>query len=264
MVGEGKPQSSSLMRTVSLLAALESGKVKLSDTVDTRGGVVMVDDEVLKDHNWHRGGYGGITVLEGVMVSSNIATYENVKKAFGDGQTFIDMLRKMNYETEGMLTPQDKEWKSADLAWLSIGYNQQVYPYQMLTFYNAIANGGKMVKPILYKGETEIINPQIACKANVDSVRLALTKVVSEGLGKPAASGKVQVAGAAGASKISIEDDDSDKFLEYSVEFCGFFPADQPKYSIIVSMNKMGLPASGGLMAGSVFSEIVDLMVDME
>ena len=261
MVGEGKPQSSSLMRTVSLLAALESGKVKLSDTVDTKGGVVMVDDEVLKDHNWHRGGYGEITVLEGVMVSSNIATYENVKKAFGDGQTFIDMLRKMNYETEGMLTPQDKEWECADLAWLSIGYNQQVYPYQMLTFYNAIANGGKMVKPILYKGETEIINPQIACKANVDSVRLALTKVVSEGLGKPAASGKVQVAGATGTSQISIVDDDSDKLLEYSVEFCGFFPADQPKYSIIVSMNKMGLPASGGLMAGSVFSEIVNYMV---
>ena len=261
MVGEGKPQSSSLMRTVSLLAALESGKVKLSDTVDTKGGVVMVDDEVLKDHNWHRGGYGEITVLHGVMVSSNIATYENVKKAFGDGQTFIDMLRKMNYETEGMLTPQDKEWKSADLAWLSIGYNQQVYPYQMLTFYNAIANGGKMVKPILYEGKTEIINPQIACKANVDSVRLALTKVVSEGLGKPAASGKVQVAGAAGTSQISIVDDDPDKLLEYSVEFCGFFPADQPKYSIIVSMNKMGLPASGGLMAGSVFSEIVDYMV---
>jgi cell division protein FtsI (penicillin-binding protein 3) len=198
------------------------------------------------------------------MVSSNIATYENVKKAFGDGQTFIDMLRKMNYETEGMLTPQDKEWECADLAWLSIGYNQQVYPYQMLTFYNAIANGGKMVKPMLYKGETEIINPQIASKENVDSVQLALTKVVSEGLGKPAASGKVQVAGATGTSQISIVDDDSDKLLEYSVEFCGFFPADQPKYSIIVSMNKMGLPASGGLMAGSVFSEIVDLMVEME
>ena len=261
MVGEGKPQSSSLMRTVSLLAALESGKVKLSDMVDTKEGVMIVDDEVLKDHNWHRGGYGEITVLHGVMVSSNIATYENVKKAFGDGQTFIDMLRKMNYETEGMLTPQDKEWECADLAWLSIGYNQQVYPYQMLTFYNAIANGGKMVKPILYKGETEIINQQIACKANVDSVRLALTKVVSEGLGKPAASGKVQVAGATGTSQISIVDDDSDKLLEYSVEFCGFFPADQPKYSIIVSMNKMGLPASGGLMAGSVFSEIVDYMV---
>ena len=264
MVGEGKPQSSSLMRTVSLLAALESGKVKLSDTVDTKGGVVMVDDEVLKDHNWHRGGYGEITVLHGVMVSSNIATYLNVDRAFGDGEKYIEMLRKMNYEVEEILTPRHDKLDNSDLAWLSIGYNQQVYPYQMLTFYNAIANGGKMVKPMLYKGETEIINPQIASKENVDSVQLALTKVVSEGLGKPAASGKVQVAGATGTSQISIVDDDSDKLLEYSVEFCGFFPADQPKYSIIVSMNKMGLPASGGLMAGSVFSEIVDLMVEME
>ena len=74
------------------------------------------------------------------------------------------------------------------------------------------------------------------------------------------------MAGAPGVSKISIVDDDSDSntFLEYSVEFCGFFPANNPKYSVIVSMNKMGLPASGGLMAGSVFSEIVDLMVEME
>jgi cell division protein FtsI (penicillin-binding protein 3) len=264
MVGEGKPQSSSLMRTVSLLAALESGKVKLSDTVDTKEGVMMVDDEVLKDHNWHRGGYGEITVLEGVMVSSNIATYLNVDRAFGDGEKYIEMLRKMNYEVEEILTPRHDKLDNSDLAWLSIGYNQQVYPYQMLTFYNAIANGGKMVKPMLYKGKTEIINPQIASKENVDSVQLALTKVVSEGLGKPAASGKVQVAGATGTSQISIVDDDSDKLLEYSVEFCGFFPADHPKYSIIVSMNKMGLPASGGLMAGSVFSEIVDLMVEME
>ena len=262
MVGEGKPQSSSLMRTVSLLAALESGKVKLSDTVDTKEGIMMIDDRELKDHNWHRGGYGEITVLQGVMVSSNIATYKNVKKAFGEEQAYIDMLRRMNYETEEMLIPQDKEWVSADWAWLSIGYNQLVYPFQMLTIYNAIANGGKMVKPMLYKGETEIINPQIASKANVDSVRLALTKVVSEGLGKPAASEKVQVAGATGTSQINIVDADSDKIMEYSVEFCGFFPADQPKYSIIVSMNKIGYPVSGGLMAGSVFSEIVDFMVD--
>ena len=261
MVGEGKPQSSSLMRTVSLLAALESGKVKLSDMVDTKEGVMMVDDRPLKDHNWHRGGYGEITVEKGLMVSSNIATYLNVDRAFGDGEKYIEMLRKMNYEVEEILTPRHDKLDNSDLAWLSIGYNQQVYPYQMLTFYNAIANGGKMVKPMLYKGETEIINPQIASKENVDSVQLALTKVVSEGLGKPAASGKVQVAGATGTSQISIVDDDSDKLLEYSVEFCGFFPADHPKYSIIVSMNKMGLPASGGLMAGSVFSEIVNYMV---
>ena len=266
MVGVGKPQTSRLMRTVSLLAALESGKVKLSDTVDTKEGILIVDGRPLKDHNWRRGGYGKITVLQGMITSSNIATYTNVKNAFDEEKAFIDMLLKMNYETEEMLTPQDKAWGNTDLAWLSIGYNQLVYPYQLLTFYNAIANGGKMVKPLLYKGDTEVINPQIASKANVDSVRLALTKIVAEGLGKNAASEKVQVAGASGTSQISISNDDSDsnELVEYSVEFCGFFPADNPKYSIIVSMNKMGLPASGGIMAGSVFSEIVNYMVETE
>ena len=123
-----------------------------------------------------------------------------------------------------------------------------------------------MVKPILYKGETEIINSQIASKENIDSIQRALVKVVTEALGKPAASEKVEVAGTPSTSKISIVDDDLDSktFLEYSVEFCGFFPADNPKYSVIVSMNKMGLPASGGLMAGSVFSEIVDFMMETE
>ena len=130
----------------------------------------------------------------------------------------------------------------------------------MLTFYNAIANEGKMVKPLLYKGETEVINPQIASKANIDSLQMALIKVINEGLGKPAQSEKVQVAGVSGGCQLSTEKDDSEGRVNtmYAVEFCGYFPADAPKYSIIVSMNKVGLPASGSLMAGSVFQEIVE------
>ena len=176
------------------------------------------------------------------------------------------MLNKLNYETEEMFTPKDNGWNKKELAWLTIGYNQLVYPFQMLTIYNAIANDGKMVKPMLYKGETKVINPQIASKENVDSIQMALTMVVKEGLGKPAGSEKVQVAGATGTSQISIlgEETETKSLMEYSVEFCGFFPADNPKYSIIVSMNKRGLPASGGLMAGSVFSEIVDFMMERE
>ena len=133
----------------------------------------------------------------------------------------------------------------------------------MLTFYNAIANNGKMVKPTLYKGETEVINPQIASRANIDSLQMALIKVVNEGLGKPAQSEKVQVAGVSGGCQLSTEEDDSEGRVNtiYVVEFCGYFPADAPKYSIIVRMNKKGLPASGGLMAGSVFGEIADCMV---
>lgn len=264
MVGEGKPQESGLMRTVSLLAALETGKVKLSDTVNTQNGILMVEDEPLKDHNWHRGGYGEITMLESLMVGSNIGNYQITRRAFENEQAYVDMLNKLNYETEEMFTPKDNKWNKKELAWLTIGYNQLVYPFQMLTIYNAIANEGKMVKPMLYKGESQIINPQIATKENIDSIQMALTMVVKEGLGKPAGSEKVQVAGATGTSHIStIENESNDKQInEYSVEFCGFFPADTPKYSIIVSMNKMGLPASGGLMAGSVFSEIVDFMME--
>lgn len=267
MVGEGKSQESSgLMRAVSMLAALETGKVKLSDTVDTGGGVIVIHDRVMKDHNWHRGGYGEITRLQGMMVSSNIANYLTTKEAFENEQTYIDMLHRMNYEAEQMVTPQDSAWNNTAWAWLSIGYNQLVYSFQMLTFYNAIANGGKMVKPILYKGETEVINPQIASKENIDSIRMGLALIVKEGLGKPAGSDKVQVAGATGTTQLRMfENDTNDKILhEYNVEFCGYFPADDPQYSIIVSINKIGLPASGGLMAGSVFSEIVDYMVDME
>ena len=266
MAGEGKPQESGLMRTVSMLAALETGKVKLSDTVDTREGVIMIHDRVMKDHNWTRGGYGEITRLKGMMVSSNIANYLTTKEAFENEQTYIDMLHRMNYDAERMVTSQDSGWNNTAWAWLSIGYNQMVYPFQMLTFYNAIANGGKMVKPILYKGETEVIKPQIASKENVDSIQMALTLIVKEGLGKPAGSDKVQVAGATGTTQLRMfENNTNDKiFHEYNVEFCGYFPADDPQYSIIVSINKIGLPASGGLMAGSVFSEIVDYMVDME
>lgn len=267
MVGEGKPQESSgLMRTVSMLAALETGKVKLSDTVDTEGGVIVIHDRVMKDHNWHRGGYGEINRLQGMMVSSNIANYLTTKEAFEDAQAYIDMLHRMNYEAEQMVTPQDTAWNNTAWAWLTIGYNQLVYPFQMLTFYNAIANEGKMVKPMLYKGETKVINLQIASRENIDSIQLALMMVVKEGLGKPAGSDKVQVAGATGTSKLRMfENETNDKtFHEYSVEFCGYFPADEPKYSIIVSINKIGLPASGGLMAGTVFSEIVDYMMEKE
>ena len=275
MVGNGNSQASGLIRTASLLAALETGKVKLSDTVDVGEGVYMVHNRELLDHNWHRGGYGKLTTLQGLIVNSHIANYKNIERAFTEEQAYFDMLDKMNYgqpdNIEGLdslkavhfVTPNDSGWNNTSLAWFCIGYNQQISPIQMLTFYNAIANDGKMVKPTLYKGETEVINPQIASKANIDSLQMALVKAVTEGLGKPAQSEKVQVAGVSGGSQISTDEDNSEGKMntKYSVEYCGYFPAENPKYSIIVSMNKVGLPASGNLMAGSVFKEIVDCMV---
>lgn len=216
MVGNNNKQPSALIRSISILAALETGKVKLSDTIDVENGIYIVNNDTLKDHNWHRGGYGKITLEQGIMVGSNIATYKAVEKAFDNEQVYYDQM-------SDSITYTDKNLKHN-----SIGYGLEVTPLQLLYIYNdAIKN---------------------------DSLKVAFRKTVTEGLGKQANSDKVQVVGVPATTIIN----DS----IYAVEFVGYFPADEPKYSIIVSMNKKGLPASGGLMAGSAFKEIVDCMTE--
>ena len=264
-------QSTGLMHPISLLVALETGKVKLSDKVDTGNGIYQIHGRELKDHNWHRGGYGELTVQEGLATSSNIAIYKTMEKAFANNpQSYFDLLANMSYgkpdsitgianlKPAHFVTPKDNNWAKSDFAWSSIGYNQQISPIQILTFYNAIANNGKMIQPQLFKDSVVVINPQIASRASIDSLKKALVFNVTDGLGQPAKSDKVLVAGMQGTSSLSTNED-STKGM-YAVEFCGYFPTDNPKYSIIVSINKAGLPASGELMAGDVFKKIVGLL----
>ena len=254
---------SALMHPISILAALETGKVKLSDMVDVGNGSYSVQDRELKDHNWHRGGYGKISIKQGLASSSNIAVYKTMEKTFGDdAQAYFNLLNKVNYGKPNSIagianlkpayfvTPKDSGWSDTAFAWFCIGYNQTITPIQMLTFYNAIANSGKMVQPQLYKDSTTVLNPQIANQANIDSLKQTLEYVVTDGLGQPAKSDKVQVAGKTGT--VQLEDG------SYIVEFCGYFPATAPQYSIIVSIHKDGLPASGGLMASDVFRQITE------
>ena len=268
-------QSTGLMHPISLLAALETGKVKLSDKVDTGNGIYQIHGRELKDHNWHRGGYGELTVQEGLATSSNIAIYKTMEKAFANNpQSYFDLLANMSYgkpdsitgianlKPAHFVTPKDNNWAKSDFAWSSIGYNQQISPIQILTFYNAIANNGKMIQPQLFKDSVVVINPQIASRASIDSLKKALVFNVTDGLGQPAKSDKVLVAGMQGTSSLSTNEDSTKDM--YAVEFCGYFPTDNPKYSIIVSINKTGLPASGGLMAGNVFKKIVDYIKDWE
>ena len=253
-------QSTGLMHPISLLAALETGKVKLSDKVDTGNGIYQVQGRELKDHNWHRGGYGEITAQEGLAASSNIAIYKTMEKAFGDNpQTFFDLLANMSYgkpdSINGIASLQPYKITEKNITWNCIGYEQLISPIQVLTFYNAIANNGKMIQPQLYKDSVVVINPQIASRASIDSLKLALAFNITDGLGHPAKSDKVLVAGMQGTSSLSTNEDSTKDM--YAVEFCGYFPTDNPKYSIIVSINKTGLPASGGLMAGDVFRKII-------
>ena len=251
-------QSTGLMHPISLLAALETGKVKLSDKVDTGNGIYQVHGRELKDHNWHRGGYGELTVQEGLAASSNIAIYKTMEKAFGDNpQTFFDLLTNMSYgkpdSINGIASLQPYKITEKNITWNCIGYEQLISPIQVLTFYNAIANNGKMIQPQLYKDSVVVINPQIASRASIDSLKKALVFNVTDGLGQPAKSDMITVAGQQGTIVVSTDNGNT----VYSVEFCGYFPANNPKYSIIVSINKTGLPASGGLMAGDVFKKII-------
>lgn len=254
---------SALIHPISILAALETGKVKLADTVDVGNGSYSTQDRELKDHNWHRGGYGEISIKQGLASSSNIAVYKTMEKAFGNNaQAYFNLLNNMSYgkpdsiagianlKPAYFVTPKDSGWSDTAFAWFCIGYNQTITPIQMLTFYNAIANSGKMVQPQLYKDSTTVINPQIVSQANIDSLKQALEYVVTDGLGQPTKSDKIQIAGETGT--VQLENGN------YIVEFCGYFPANAPQYSIIVSIHKDGLPASGGLMAGDVFKQITE------
>ena len=260
-------QSTGLMHPISLLAALETGKVKLSDKVDTGNGIYQIHGRELKDHNWHRGGYGELTIQEGLAASSNIAIYKTMEKAFGDNpQTFFDLLANMSYgkpdSINGIASLQPYKITEKNITWNCIGYEQLISPIQVLTFYNAIANNGKMIQPQLYKDSVVVINPQIASRASIDSLKKALVFNITDGLGQPAKSDKVLVAGMQGTSSLSTNEDSTKDM--YAVEFCGYFPTDNPKYSIIVSINKTGLPASGGLMAGDIFKKIIDNIISYE
>ena len=223
------------------------------------------------------GGYEDLNLARALEVSSNIGIGMPIWKFYkGHESDFFDDLNKMSFGQpdfidgiEGLKptiydSPKDSDWVNKLIIWSAIGYYRKIAPIQMLTFYNAIANDGKMVKPTLKTGEIEIINPQIASKDNIKKMQVILEHVVSQGLGVKAGTPILRVAGKTGISEIEEYDyynEVGTPLAEYQVAFCGYFPADAPKYSIIVSMNKLGLPASGGRMAGVVFHDIVEWMI---
>lgn len=271
-------EQGSLMKTVSLLVALETGKVTLDEVVDTKDGVWIIDDDrTLRDHNWRRGGYGLMTLERALEVSSNIGISKTIWNLFkGHEQDYFNKLDSMNYGQPDSIvgienlsptsyhTPKDSDWINKDIIWSSIGYNRKMAAIQMLTFYNAIANNGKMVKPTLQPGIIKVINEQIASRKNIESIQQALEHVVSQGLGKLAGSKLIKVAGKTGTTQVGEYYEGENTVSEYHLAFCGYFPADKPKYSMIVSLNKLGLPASGGAMAGEAFHNIVEWMIDNE
>ena len=249
-------QPTGLMRPISLLAALEKGKVNLNDSIDTKEGMIDISGYLLEDYNWRRGGNGKTSVQQGFLLSSNIATYLAVKQAFGkEYDRFYKAITNMGYglPQNSFKAILPSPYNDISLAKFVNGKNQQITPLQILTFYNAIANNGKMVKPTFHKRDTTIIKEQLASKENIAIIQQLLVQKVKDGLAHQAHSNKVSIAGEQGAVAAKGNRDNT----VYCLQFCGYYPSDNPQYSIIVSLNKKGLPASGG-MAASIVTEVIE------
>ncbi len=234
----GSKHSSALMRTVSVLAALNTGKVNPDDKFDSGAGIYAFGNDTVFDHNWRKGGYGELTLRQALAYSSDIGITRAVDEAFPDKKDFFASVRKMSFgqslEVEGLKV--DSSSQDADMPWCYyvMGY-QKVAPIQMLVFYNAIANKDKIASP-----------------SSIADIRGMLEDVVKKGLGKGAMSDKVEVAGMNG----TISNEDS----TLTADFCGYFLADKPRYTILVSVHRKELPAAGGRMAGAIFREIAEFI----
>lgn len=272
----------STFKTASIMVALEDGKITPDTEVDTGNGIMNMYGSKMKDHNWHRGGYGKINVTRILEVSSNIGVSYLIDKHYHNNpQSYVNGLKRMSLDQtlhlqipgEGkpnIKGPKERYFAKTTLPWMSIGYETQIPPINTLTFYNAIANDGVMVRPkfvkaavkdgeVIHEYPTEVINPKICSDRTLAQIRDILEKVVSQGLAKPAGSKQFSVSGKTGTAQISQGTAGyKTGRTQYLVSFCGYFPSEAPQYSCIVAIQKSGLPASGGLMAGSVFSKIAE------
>lgn len=278
----------SVFKTASIMVALDDGVVDTTYRVETAGGVWPMYGREMKDHNWRRGGYGLLTLPQTLMVSSNIGVsriiddhYRNNPEKFVKGIYRTGLADNLHIPLVGatparirMPKKNDRgqwlNWSSTALPWMSIGYETQIPPISTLTFYNAIANGGKMMRPrfvkqVVKNGEVlmdfppQVLRERICKEKTLKEIQRILDRVVSEGLGHKAGSASFRVAGKTGTAQMSKGAQGyKSGGTNYLLSFAGYFPDDNPRYSCIVCIQKSGLPASGGGMSGVVFHDIAE------
>lgn len=282
VIGESV-EPGSTFKLVSMLAALEEGCIKLTDTINTGNGVVTYYGAKMKDS--HEGGYGKISACDVFAYSSNVGTSKIVKACFDKNpKAFIERIyslhlhEKLGLDVKGegipvIKDPSDTSWSGLTLPWMSIGYEVKITPMQILTLYNAIANNGVMVKPKLIKElrhhgevfkqfETQVINPSICSKETLEALKKMMEAVVEKGTAKNLLGTPYKIAGKTGTAQIArgkygYRDENAQK--TYRASFVGYFPADNPKYSIIVVVNSPSKSVYyGNVVAGPIFKEIAD------
>jgi cell division protein FtsI (penicillin-binding protein 3) len=244
----------SVFKVASFLVALDDGVADTSYVIHTGCGVEMMHGRPMKDHNWRRGGYGDINMARALEVSSNIGVSHVIDKYYGkEPERYVKGLYRVGIHEDlklplvGYLPPSIRmpernkrgqyiNWSKTALPWMSIGYETQIAPINTVTFYNAIANNGKMMRPrfvkkVMKNGETiaeyppQVIKPSIAKPQAIKTMQTILEHVVSQGLGKKAGSRSFKVAGKTGTAEEA-------KNRANHALFIGYAPYDNPEIAI--------------------------------
>ena len=283
----------SVFKATTLMTVIEDGFVKsLDDVIPMNNGVIPGYPQ-----DTHIKGNGEISVLRGFEISSNyVFRYLAVKNYNDNPKRFLDKLymyklgQAFDFDLKGLSepyipSPDSKQWSATDLGSTAIGYSVKETPLHILTFYNAIANKGRMMKPYLVesiekngavktKKGPSVLNASICSKATADTMLRAMRAVTSEGTAKRLKGAKLTVAGKTGTSRQVLSKEEIDKYGMSSpyvtkdgsyhnlATFVGFFPAENPKYSAIVCMKSDLIRGSlyGGVGPAAVMREVVDAM----
>ncbi|HEY0031240.1 MAG TPA: penicillin-binding protein [Bacteroidia bacterium] len=266
----------STFKLPSLVAVMEDFNVSLNEIVDIGDGVCYYSNERVADS--HPPEKSRITVQEVFELSSNVGVTKIISKYYAkDPQKYIDRLYKMNLNDplnipipgEGkpyIKNTDDKSWSKISLQWISYGYESRITPLQILNFYAAVANDGKMMRPMFVKEirnrgksikvfEPEIINPAVCSKSTVEKAKKMMEGVVLNGTAKSLKAADYQIAGKTGTAQMGIVNGK----MTYQASFVGYFPADNPKYACIVVVSApSGDSYYGGAVAGPVFKDVAD------
>ncbi len=274
---QGSREPGSTFKLASMIALFEEANTSLYDSIDTGDGTKQFYDQVMKDHK--PGGYGVLSVQQVFEKSSNIGTATLIENEFGNKpHVFIDYMNSMGLTKslgfqligEGkpyIKNPSDSTWSGISLPWMSHGYELTMTPLHTLALYNAVANDGKMIQPILVKSimladktmetfKTRTINKRICSQITLNKVREMLEGVIERGTAQNINDSYYKIAGKTGTAK-HVK---NGRYInKYYTSFAGYFPSGNPKYSCIVVIdNPKKYRIYGSDVSAPVFKEIAD------